>query len=193
MQPQPVEPAAPAGQTARDGPVMVPCARHPRVGTVLRCGRCETPICPRCLVPTPVGARCPTCAQVKRFAFRVKPAELARAAGLGVAVAIAGSLVLAFIPFLGLFGLAALGYAVGEGVSAGANRKRAPELGPLAVACLVVGYVIGPAVGAVLRGRVDLVSQLPTVLLSGLLGVAFQPLLLVGLGVGALLAWMRVR
>ena len=39
------------------------CARHPSVETTLRCGRCETPICPRCLVHTPVGARCPDCGQ----------------------------------------------------------------------------------------------------------------------------------
>src|SRR3954469_1296626 len=41
------------------------CARHPQVETGLRCGRCGTLICPRCLVQTPVGARCPDCANVR--------------------------------------------------------------------------------------------------------------------------------
>ena len=45
------------------------CARHPKTETLLRCGRCETPICPRCQIPTPVGMRCRTCARVKRFAM----------------------------------------------------------------------------------------------------------------------------
>src|SRR3990170_1837286 len=33
------------------------CARHPDTETGLLCGRCETPICPRCVVMTDVGAR----------------------------------------------------------------------------------------------------------------------------------------
>src|SRR4030081_1282117 len=101
------------------------CARHPNTETVLRCGRCETPICPRCLIPTPVGARCPTCAQVKRgFVTLLKPADLARAIGYGIGAAAVGTIILSFIPFLGLIGYAVLGFAVGEVVSIGANRKR---------------------------------------------------------------------
>src|SRR5437667_7912823 len=42
------------------------CAAHPGTETVLRCGKCETPICPRCLVQTPVGARCRDCARIVR-------------------------------------------------------------------------------------------------------------------------------
>jgi hypothetical protein len=38
------------------------CSRHPKVETGLKCGRCGTPICPRCMVYTPVGIRCPDCA-----------------------------------------------------------------------------------------------------------------------------------
>ncbi|MDA0256830.1 MAG: rhomboid family intramembrane serine protease, partial [Chloroflexi bacterium] len=35
------------------------CERHPETETELRCQRCDTPICPRCMVQTPVGFRCP--------------------------------------------------------------------------------------------------------------------------------------
>ncbi|MGH9281110.1 MAG: B-box zinc finger protein [Acidimicrobiales bacterium] len=35
----------------------VVCARH-RTPTQLRCVRCQRPICPRCLVQTPVGFMC---------------------------------------------------------------------------------------------------------------------------------------
>ena len=56
------------------------CARHPRIETVLRCGTCGTPICPRCLVQTPVGAKCPTCAKVSKLpTFNVTPVFFARA------------------------------------------------------------------------------------------------------------------
>jgi hypothetical protein len=173
--------------------ISVRCARHPNVETVLRCGRCDTPICPKCLISTPVGARCATCAQVKRFALLVKPRELAAAAGLGLGVAAVGSLVLSFIPFLGLFGLAILGFVVGEAVSIGANRKRARELGPLAVGCLVVGYALGPLLAALLTGRVEVLLVAPAVIANTFAAMIRAPLLLIGLGVGALLAWMRVR
>jgi hypothetical protein len=165
------------------------CARHPGTETVLRCGRCETPICPKSLVGTPVGARCPTCAQVKRFAFGTKRHELARAIAFGIAAGAVGTVILGFVPFLGLIGYAVLGFGVGEAVSVGANRKRARELGPLAVACLFVGYEVGMLISFLMRGApfgLDLLL-VPILLLTR--GV----LLLIGLLIGALLAWMRVR
>jgi hypothetical protein len=171
----------------------VHCARHPNVETVLRCGRCDTPICPRCLVPTPVGARCPDCARVKRFAFLVKPREFARAAGMGLAVAAVGAMILQFIPFLGLLGLAFIGFAVGEAVSVGANRKRAPELGPLAIACLVIGYLLEPALSDLLSLHFAVAIEDIVLVPVRMLLMFRSPILLIGLGVGALLAWMRVR
>ncbi|MDQ6670757.1 MAG: B-box zinc finger protein [Chloroflexota bacterium] len=173
----------------------VPCARHPNTPTVLRCGRCTTPICPRCLVSTPVGARCPTCAGVKRFATLLKAPDLARAVGYGLAVSAAGTLVLALIPLLAILGpliaYMVIGFVTGEAVSRGANRKRAPELGPIAVACLFVGYELGSVVELLVRfqGRVGLGPELILAPLVGLTSLT----LLVGLLVGALLAWMRVR
>jgi uncharacterized membrane protein len=164
------------------------CARHPNTETVLRCGRCETPICPRCLVSTPVGARCPSCAQVKRFATLLKPRELAQAVAYGVAVGAVGTVVLSFIPFLGLIGYAILGFGVGEVVSVGANRKRLRELGPIAVACLFVGYEIGIIALLLFEG-----APLGVELLLFPIQALTRGLLILGLLLGALLAWMRVR
>ena len=168
------------------------CARHPNTETVLRCGKCDTPICPRCLVPTPVGARCPTCAQVRRFAVLLKPAELARAIGYALVVAALGTVVLTFIPFLGLLGYAALGFAVGEVASIGANRKRVRELAPIAVACLFVGFELG-IVGLLVANGVPV--SLPLIMrpIAALFGGSLLQGPLVGLLIGALLAWMRTR
>jgi hypothetical protein len=165
------------------------CARHPGTETVLRCGRCETPICPRCMVDTPVGARCPTCARVKRFVLQVKPVELARAIGFGVAVGAVGTCIYTFVPFLGpLISFAIVGFGVGQAVSIGANRKRARELAPIAVACLFVGYEIG-LVGILATSGSPLGLGL---LLTPILALR-QQFLIIGLLIGALLAWMRVR
>ncbi len=172
------------------------CARHPHTETVLRCGRCDTPICARCLVMSPVGARCPTCAQVKRFALGLKPVEIARAIGLGVGLAAIGTLILAYIPFLGLLGYAALGFGVGEAVSIGANRKRVPSLAPIAVACLFVGYIVGVDIRLILAGLPPSAELLVIPIASLLASISIQSIgasPLIGLLIGGLLAWMRVR
>jgi hypothetical protein len=169
------------------------CARHPNTETVLRCGRCETPICPKCLVPTPVGARCPTCAQVKRFALLVKPRELALSVLYGISAAAVGTLILFATPLaiLGLLGQALLGFLTGEAVSIGANRKRAKELGPVALVCLFVGYWLG--IVLLTLYRVGFANFAPGMLSAPFLVLQAQPFLLLGLLLGALLAWMRVR
>lgn len=173
------------------------CARHPNTETVLRCGRCDTPICARCMVMSPVGARCPTCAQVKRFTLMLRPVEAARAIAYGVVVGAVGTVIVGFISQfgLGLFAFAALGFGVGEVVSIGVNRKRVPALGPIAIACLFVGFIIGVAAQGIIAGlplQFALMAplfELLSVLSPG--GILRSPL--IGLLVGALLAWMRVR
>jgi hypothetical protein len=97
---------------------------------------------------------------------------------------------LSFIPFLGLLGYIGMGFLVGEAVAVGANRKRARELGFVAVACVFLGYEVGVVISLYLQfgSQVGLSPELfvfPLQALRGLLGV--------GLLVGALLAWMRVR
>ena len=39
------------------------CARHKKELTRVTCGRCETPICHKCLVLSPAGVRCKDCAR----------------------------------------------------------------------------------------------------------------------------------
>jgi membrane associated rhomboid family serine protease len=42
---------------------MQTCYRHPDRETGVSCSSCGRPICPDCMTPTPVGMRCPECAQ----------------------------------------------------------------------------------------------------------------------------------
>jgi hypothetical protein len=124
----------------------VPCAANPDVLTSLRCGRCDTPICPRCLVMTPVGARCRACARLRAHpVYDVRPLHYLRGAGAGLAVALIGGLVAASVPFLGFLGLLLLGWLTGEAVTAAANRKRGTGLAAVAAAATVLGALGGPA------------------------------------------------
>ena len=122
------------------------CARHPKVETQLACGRCETPICPKCMVMTDVGARCPACAPARKLPqFEIGPVYMLR--GLGAAVA-AGAAVGAlwgalvpdafgfFIIFIGI----GLGYAIAEPVSWATNHKAGPPLQAVAAAGVILAY-----------------------------------------------------
>src|SRR5688572_30959115 len=41
------------------------CYRHPDRETGVSCSSCGRPICTDCMIPTPVGMRCPECAKQK--------------------------------------------------------------------------------------------------------------------------------
>jgi hypothetical protein len=151
------------------------CARHRGTPTLLRCGRCGTPICPRCMVNTEVGQRCPDCAQTKRLpTFQVSPGLLARGAAAGLLVAtIIGflwSLAPAFSFWLGLL----MGFGTGEAVARASNVRRGPAMMATAAGAVLLGFLIGH-VGA-RRG------------LGAVLGILVNPLLLVQLGLFTLLA-----
>ncbi len=147
-----LEPSDPSAGTRptepAEEPSLVRCARHPEVETGLRCGRCDTPICPRCLVLTPVGARCRDCARLRRLPlFEAAPRHYLLAVLAGVFSAALGAVALLFLPafgFLTLLLYLALGYGVGEAVSLATNRKRATGLAVVAAGCAGLG-ALAPA------------------------------------------------
>ncbi len=95
------------------------CAAHPNVETNLRCGKCGKPICPRCMVQTPVGARCPECARLYKLpTYRVSKQYYLKAIGTALGMAIIGGVVwgvvIGFIPifFLNFLLAPGVGYAI---------------------------------------------------------------------------------
>ena len=125
------------------------CATHPEVETNLRCGKCGKPICPKCLVQTPVGARCPDCAKLYKLpTYRVsaKYYLIAAATGLGMAVVcgIAWGVVGWLVPlfYLNLLLAPGVGYAIGEVVSLSVNRKRGTRLAIVGGIAVAISYVV---------------------------------------------------
>ena len=110
------------------------CATHPQVETSLRCSRCERPICPACMVSTPVGYRCRECAGVRVLPqLNLRPMMLGRAVTAGAGLMLAGGLAWALVSrtgFLMLLIVAGIGvgYGVAEGVSRAAGRRSSPAL-----------------------------------------------------------------
>jgi hypothetical protein len=128
---------------------MAQCKRHPSVETYLYCNKCGDPICPRCLVQTPVGARCPKCANLKRVpTYQLSGKYYLRATGVAVGLAIGMGLLwglIRFVPFVGFFNFiigGLVGYGVGEGISLAANRKAGTILAVIGGITVVAAYCI---------------------------------------------------
>lgn len=121
----------------------VPCARHHDVQTLLRCSRCDAPICPKCLVHGPVGARCPDCASPLRL-LAPSRTQYAAATAAGLGVGALGGALLGFVGFGGL-GLLVVGLAVGEVVSRAGGRRGGTTLAVVAFFGAVVGPLLGRA------------------------------------------------
>lgn len=154
------------------------CATHPNVETELSCGKCGKAICPRCMVHTPVGARCRECAQVRRIptynmsgATFLRAGAAALAGGLAIGTAWAFFNVITYI-FYGVIAGLAIGYVIGELVSLATNRKAGPPLQAAAVGGVVLAYVVRTALllGAGGWGLRDLRSDVLGLVVAGLAG-----------------------
>jgi len=129
--------------------LMMKCAAHPDVTTNLRCGKCGRPICPKCLVQTPVGARCRDCARLEKLpTYSVSVGFYLRAVGTALGLAVVGGVswwvVGTFLPFywLNLLLAAGIGYVTGEVISIAVNRKRGTGLAVVAGVAVVLGYLV---------------------------------------------------
>ncbi|HEU4396420.1 MAG TPA: hypothetical protein VFU54_01125 [Actinomycetota bacterium] len=116
------------------------CVNHPKVETRLTCSSCGDPICPRCMVTTAVGQKCPRCArQPGRAKGNPDTMLLARAFGAGLAVAAAAGLIMLLLSFASLLLAAAHGFLVAAAVRWAARRRTHIRLGLVAAAAVVLG------------------------------------------------------
>jgi len=121
------------------------------------------------MVTTAVGQKCPRCAkQSGRAKGDPEPLLLARAFGVGLAVAALGGVLLVAVPFAGLLLALAHGFVVGAAVRWAARRPTHTWLGVAAAVAVLVG--LGGLV-LVLGGNPFATRLLLAYVLSG--GVAF--------------------
>lgn len=141
--------SATRSQAGESQPEVVYCMAHPEVETGLRCGRCETPICPRCMVMTPVGGRCPDCARPPRVAaLIISPIDYAQATAAALGVALALGIFWGLLPWRGYGNFvtaAAIGFAAGEAVSRIVRRRQSLGLQILAGAAVLAAYIVSAA------------------------------------------------
>ncbi len=152
------------------------CARHPQVETFVRCGRCDQPICPNCMVSGPVGVRCRDCGrQNLDTIMRGSPRQYL----LGTLCAFGSAVLLGWLSQMPLFWIwlsGVYGYWVGEATLRGGGRKRG--LGMQIIAG--VAAAAGSALWATAFGHAPL-------------AVLLSPWTLLGLGIGIVSAVWHVR
>ena len=165
------------------------CVRDPDVETELRCSRCETLICPRCLVFTDVGARCTDCAQLRRPPmYELETGHYLRAAGvvalLAVGLGLAGALLIppstvahTFRLLAGLLAGVGGGAAMAGGIDLATGGKRGTVMQVFAAA----GFGLAAVLRLTFAGDLDF--EIATRDTAGLLAAV----------VGAVTAWGRLR
>ncbi|MGQ9489892.1 MAG: B-box zinc finger protein [Anaerolineae bacterium] len=159
------------------------CANHPKRETVLRCNRCEKPICTECAVLTEVGYRCRECVREQQAAYYNGQAyDLPLVGGVSLLLGAAtGALAYSFLDLLGFFSFIvailvgpAAGSAVVEAVRQAVRRRRSPHMKLVTAVAFVVGVLVAGLLIAALAGAVSgvvvvrVLFRLDVFLLAGL-------------------------
>lgn len=134
------------------------CVNHPDRQTLLRCGKCDQPICTEYAIRHPVGLRCPQCARLKRVPTYDVPAQYylrGSVVGLGVslACAVAVEIVRLLVPvfFLSFFAGLIAGGIIADAISRVTAHKRGRGLQVVAAVCVVLGYLVASSLVMIFR------------------------------------------
>lgn len=130
----------------------VPCANHPKELTVVRCGRCEKPICTRCMVDSPVGKKCRECARPGHHLAKTAPQQVLLALLVACAVALPAAVVMHQVPLLFL-PAAIYGYVVAEVALWAGKRGRGLAMQAATGVAAAFGAIV--TAGLVMRSGVD--------------------------------------
>lgn len=126
------------------------CYNHPNRETLLRCNRCERPICTECAVLTPTGYRCKECVRGLQ-----KNYETALWYDYPLVIVIAGvlsylgSLVAGLLGFFTIFIAPVAGVMIAEAVRWATRKRRSRLLFRIATISAAVGGVVLPLLGLV--------------------------------------------
>ncbi len=116
------------------------CYRHPDRETMLRCNRCDQPICPQCAIRTPTGYRCKECIRGQQKIFdTATPRDVVLAGIFAVVLSLIGSYIASFLGFWTIFVAPVAGGITAEAIRWVARRRRSKLLFWVATGGAVVG------------------------------------------------------
>ncbi len=143
------------------------CVNHPNRETLLRCNRCDRPICPECAVLTETGYRCKSCVRGQQKVFDT---ALWRDYPIGITLAalisLAASYIVGFLGFFTIFVAPIAGVIIAEVVRWATGRRRSRWLYRL--------VTLSAALAGLLIPLVYLISLLLGVGSGALLGLIWQ-------------------
>lgn len=151
-------------------PEVMYCANHPTVETLLRCNKCNKPICQRCGIRTPVGIRCRECAQLRRPPmYNAGLQHYLLAALVALPASFLAGLIMQQLGWLLAFFLgAAVGGLIAEVVYR-VTHKRGTGMAWLVSACILLGALPGVLLMVAFMPGAPLAALLDVRVLFGLL------------------------
>lgn len=161
------------------------CTNHPNVETMLRCNKCNRPMCVRCVRLTDVGYRCKECiAGQQAVYFNAESLDYPIAFGVGFIVcAIASPLAGLFLGRMGFFGLwiavllgSAAGGILAELIRRATNRRRGRYLWAVAFGGVLLGVLVGSVTAFFLTGFFPLFSLVTLVFIGLALSTTYARL-----------------
>lgn len=94
------------------------CANHPTRETMLRCNRCEKPICNKCAVHTPTGYRCKECVNAQKKKFDTAEwYDYVVGVGGSAFLSLIASLIIAALSFMAGFFIWFIAFAIAGGAA----------------------------------------------------------------------------
>lgn len=116
------------------------CHFHPNRETLLRCNRCEKPICTSCAVKTPTGYRCKECVHNQQKIFdTAESRDYIVAFLIAIVISTTGSYLVSFIGFLTILLAPIIGTAIARVVGWAIHKHRSKRLFLLTAGAAVLG------------------------------------------------------
>lgn len=154
------------------------CFRHPSREAIIRCSKCERPICETCALPTTIGYRCPECMRERSATRTISLGRVTLGGAVGFALGFSSTLLIPHaFGYLLILAAVLVGSGVGYIVKRIIGHKSSDVVGGMTAA----GF-IGAAFSDPLR--------------SAALGQSFPQTsfwLLIFAVIGAVVSWMRIR
>jgi MFS family permease len=116
------------------------CYNHPQRETMLRCNRCERPICIQCAVLTPTGYRCKECVRGQQKVFETAVSyDYVFAIGIAGVLSFLASNLAGVMGFFTLFIAPIAGVVIAEAVRWATRRRRSKLLFQITTGAAVLG------------------------------------------------------
>ena len=144
------------------------CVNHSNRETLLRCNKCNQPICIQCAVRTPTGYRCKSCVrgQQKKF-ITAQPSDYILAPLIAAILSLIGSYLVGFLGFITIFAAPFFGLAIVRAVQAVIKNRRSDTLFIVTAVAGAIGSLpllvrmLYPMIGTLYSGEFNFFFLLP--------------------------------